>query len=193
MSSTRHSIRELVMCALFSALIAVGAFIKISIPLDPFPMHFTLQFFFVLLAGFLLGSTRGLLSVGVYLILGLVGIPVFAAGGGIAYVLRPTFGFLLGFALAAYVTGLIARKAPRQRYGWLLLAALAGMMAYYICGMVYFYVISNYVIHMPVTWPVVFVNCFLITVAGDAVLCVLAALLARRLRPEMSRIMAYKK
>lgn len=182
-----RSAYELALCGLFTALIVVGAYIKFSIPIEPFPMHFTLQFFFVLLSGFLLGPGRGLLSVGVYLVLGLIGIPVFAAGGGIAYVIRPTFGFLLGFALASYVTGLIAEKAPSQRFGWLLLAASAGMMAYYVMGMVYFYVISNYVIHMPVTWAVVFVNCFLITVAGDFVLCILAALLAQRLRPAVIR------
>lgn len=182
-----RSAYELVLCGLFTALIVVGAYIKFSIPIEPFPMHFTLQFFFVLLSGFLLGPGRGLLSVGVYLVLGLLGIPVFAAGGGIAYVIRPTFGFLLGFALASYVTGLIAEKAPSQRFGWLLLAASAGMMAYYVMGMVYFYVISNYVIHMPVTWAVVLVNCFLITVAGDFVLCILAALLAQRLRPAVIR------
>lgn len=65
---------------------------------------------------------------------------------------------------------------------WELFAAFWGMMAYYLCGMVYFYVVSNYVISMPVTWAMVIVNCFLITVAEDFVLCVLAAVLAKRLR-----------
>ena len=74
--------RSLAFCALFTALIAIGAFIKISIPLEPFPMNFTLQFFFVLLAALLLGPRRACLSVGVYLALGLVGVPIFAAGGG---------------------------------------------------------------------------------------------------------------
>ena len=73
--------KELTTCALFAALIAVGAFIKIDIPLPMYTMHFTLQWFFVLMAGFLLGAKLASLSVIVYLCIGLVGVPVFAAGG----------------------------------------------------------------------------------------------------------------
>lgn len=184
----QRNIRELVLCALFTALIAVGAFIKISIPIEPFPMNFTLQLFFALLAGFLLGPRLGLISVCIYLILGLIGVPIFAAGGGFSYLIRPTFGFLLGFAFTAYLAGIIAKRAPRLNFRWLFLAAFAGMMAYYATGMVYFYVISNFVIDMPVTWGIVLVNCFLITLAPDTVLCLLAALLAIRLLPEIRKV-----
>ena len=59
--------------------------------------YFTLQFFFVLLAGIILGGKRGALAVGCYVALGLIGIPIFAAGGGIGYIFRPSFGYLLGF------------------------------------------------------------------------------------------------
>lgn len=62
-------------------------------------------------------------------------------------------------------------------------SAFWGMMTYYLCGMVYFYVISNYVIHMPVSWKLVVINCFLITAAEDFILCVMAAVVARRLMP----------
>ena len=71
--------REMAQIGLFTALIAAGAFIKINIPVQPFPMHFTLQFLFVLLAGFILGAKRGAICVGIYLAVGLCGIPVFAA------------------------------------------------------------------------------------------------------------------
>jgi len=74
--------REMAQIGLFTALIAAGAYIKINIPVQPFPMHFTMQFLFVLLAGFLLGARRGAICVGIYLAVGLSGIPVFAAGGG---------------------------------------------------------------------------------------------------------------
>lgn len=177
------SVREMAYCGLFTALIATGAFIKINIPVQPFPMHFTLQFFFVLLAGFLMGPRRGALSVGVYLAAGLIGVPVFAAGGGPAYLVRPTFGFLLGFVFAAFTAGYLAGLRERVSLGWNLFSAFWGMMVMYLWGMVYFYFISNFVIHMPVTWKLVFVNCFLLTVGGDFVLCVMAAVLARRLKP----------
>lgn len=174
--------KDMAICGLFAALIGVGAFIKISIPIEPFPMHITLQLFFVLLAGLVLGGKRGALSVGIYLLVGLLGIPVFAAGGGLSYLIRPTFGFLLGFVFAAFVTGILGTNRKRSGVKWNLFAAFWGMMSYYFCGVVYFYVISNYVISMPVTWKVVIVNCFLITVAEDIVLCILAAVMAKRLR-----------
>ena len=193
MNSSNHirHVQKLVLCSLFAALVAVGAFIKISIPLEPFPMHFTLQLFFALLAGFLLGPRLGFLSVGVYLILGLIGVPIFAAGGGLAYLIRPTFGFLLGFAFAAWITGFLtkrfSKKSIRQHFLFLLIASTLGMLAYYLSGMIYFYVISNFVINMPVTWPVVFVNCFLITLLPDFILCILSSLLALQLIPQFKK------
>ena len=111
--------------------------------------------------------------------------PVFAAGGGPSYLLRPTFGFLLGFVFAAFFTGILAKK---QRFPSFLMAALLGMLAYYLCGMLYFYVISNYVIHMPVTWSLVWINCFAVTVIPDTILCAASALLALRLRPVLNRL-----
>ena len=80
--------KELTFTALFAALSVVGAFLKINIPLPLYTMHFTLQWFFVLMAGFILGSRLGALSVMVYLLLGLSGLPVFASGGGIGLSIR---------------------------------------------------------------------------------------------------------
>lgn len=169
-------------CGLFTALIAAGAFIQITIPVQPVPMHFTLQWFFVLLAGFLLGGRRGAVSVLVYLMVGLLGVPVFASGGGPAYLLRPTFGFLLGFAAAAWVVGTLCGRERAAGFRRLFLAAAAGMAVYYTLGIMYFYVISNYVILIPVGWKLVLVNCFFLTAGGDLVLCALAASAAVKMR-----------
>lgn len=177
------TIKDLAMGGLFSALIAVGAFIKVTIPVQPVPMHFTLQFFFVLLSAFLLGSRLSLASVCTYLVIGLCGIPIFATGGGPAYLLKPTFGFLIGFAVAGYVTGRVYEIRRSTKFPWLLFAAFWGLIADYLCGMVYFYVCSNYVLHVTVGWKLVFINCFLLTVGEDFILCVLAAMLAKRLIP----------
>lgn len=181
---------DLALCGLFSALTAVGAFIQVTIPVQPTPMHITLQFFFVLLAGLLLGARRSLASVGVYLAVGLCGIPVFASGGGPAYLLKPTFGFLLGFAAAAFTAGAIFERQRRITFPGLFWAALGGLFADYGCGMVYFYFCSNYVLHVQVGWKLVFINCFLLTVWADLVLCVLAAALARRLVPVIGELTA---
>lgn len=84
---------------------------------------------------------------------------------------------------AAWITGKLCWKRPGGGVAWRLFSAFWGMMTYYLCGMVYFYVISNYVIHMPVSWKLVVINCFLITAAEDFILCVMAAVVARRLMP----------
>ena len=79
------SVKEIVCGGMFTELVAAGAFIQVPIPgMD----YFTLQFLFVLLAGMILGHKMGIVSVGVYVLLGLCGLPIFAAGGGIAYIFR---------------------------------------------------------------------------------------------------------
>ena len=183
MRRNRRSVRDIAYGGLFTALIAVGAFIRLTIPVQPVAMHFTLQFFFVLLAALLTGSGSAFLSVCTYLLLGLCGLPVFATGGGPSYLMKPTFGFLLGFAAAAYLTGRISESRRGPGFGWLLFSAVWGLAADYACGMLYFYFCSNYVLHAAVGWKLVFINCFLLTVGEDFILCVLAAALALRLRP----------
>jgi len=101
------SARQITMTALFVALVAVGAFIKIPIPNLPF----TLQLLFTTLAGLILGSRLGGMSVAMYIILGLVGVPVFTEGGGFMYIFKPTFGYLVGFAIGAFVAGRLIEKA----------------------------------------------------------------------------------
>ena len=98
--------RDLIYCALFAALTAIGAFIHFQF------MHatITLQCFFTAMAGLLLGARLGALSQALYVGLGLVGLPIFAAGGGFSYVFNPTFGFLLGLIPAAWVIGRLAEK-----------------------------------------------------------------------------------
>ena len=90
--------KEMVLCGMFTALVAAGAFIQIPVP---YMDYFTLQFFFVLLAGIVLGGKIGAVAVGVYVLLGLLGVPIFAAGGGIGCVLRASFGYLVGFIVTA--------------------------------------------------------------------------------------------
>ena len=121
----------------FAALTAVGAFLKI--PLGPSAI--TLQFFFTAMAGCLLGSGCGALSQLIYVALGLLGLPVFTAGGGFSYVLHPTFGFLLGLIPAAWVIGRLARST--RSFWRIALAALAGLAVLYAVGLPYMAMILN--------------------------------------------------
>ena len=93
--------RLLIWTSLFTALMVFGAQLRVPLPVVPF----SLQTFFVMLSGGLLGPFYGAASQLLYLALGLAGLPVFARGGGVAYVFQPTFGYLLGFPLASFVAG----------------------------------------------------------------------------------------
>ena len=172
------------LCAIFTVLTAVGAFIKIPVPVVPF----TLQVLFTMLAGLLLGSRLGALSVGLYMILGLAGLPVFTQGGGLWYLLQPTFGYILGFILGSYVTGKMTEQRDTLTFGRILIANFAGLAIIYVMGIIYYYVICNYVIHTPIgLWPL-FLYCFLLAVPGDICLCFLAAGLAKRLKPILATL-----
>lgn len=180
----KSRIQKIAVCGLFTALTAVGAFIKIPIPVVPF----TLQFLFTMLAGLLLGGKLGAVSVGAYALLGLAGLPVFAEGGGFWYLLKPSFGYIIGFILASYVTGKLTEKMEGLTYGRILAANFIGLVIVYVMGMVYYYVICNYVINTPIgLWPL-FLYCFLLVVPGDICLCFLAAGLAKRIKPEIARM-----
>ena len=132
--------KKLVMCGIFAALIGIGAFIQIPIPLVPL----SLQDLFVMLAGILLGPVYGALSVFVYIFIGLLGFPVFTHGGGISYVLQPSFGFILGFIPGAYITGLITHKVPEPGFKRIFLACLAGIGVIYFFGTAYLYLLNRF-------------------------------------------------
>ena len=146
--------KDLVLCAMFVALIAVGAFIKIPVPVVPF----TLQFLFTMLAGLLLGPVNGALAVVVYIVLGLIGLPIFTQGGGPGYIFQPSFGYIIG-------------------------ANFLGLFIVYSFGMIYYYVISNFYLNSPIGVGALFLYCFVLAVPGDIVLCIVAAIIGKRMIP----------
>ena len=171
--------KDMILCAMFVALIAAGAFVRIPIPVVPF----TLQYLFTMLAGLLLGGRKGCLSVCVYIALGLAGLPIFAQGGGAGYIFQPSFGYIIGFAVGALVTGIIAEKKETPGYGLLLAANFAGLGIVYAFGMLYYYLVSAFYLGTPIgLWPL-FLYCFILAVPGDIVLCVIGAILGRRMIP----------
>ena len=174
---------KMILVALFAALIAVGAFIRVPVPLVPF----TMQTFFVVLAGMMLGKKLGAASALVYLAVGLIGIPVFTAGGGIGYVLKPSFGYLIGFVVGAFVTGAVARKAESPSFWRLMAAALAGLLVVYVIGTTYFYFLSNYYLGKQVSVWTAVLYCFLVFVPGDLAKSVIAALIAKRMIPVLKK------
>jgi biotin transport system substrate-specific component len=116
-----------------SLLIALCAHIKILLPFSPVPV--TAQTFAVLMTGALLGARRGALAVLAYIIQGALGLPVFALGGGLAVLLGPTGGYIIGFVPAAYLTGYLAQKGWDRRIGTTILAMVFGNLVIYACGL----------------------------------------------------------
>lgn len=170
------NIREMVLCALFVALITVGTFVRIPVGTDVY----TLQFLFTLAAGLILGARLGALAVGTYVLLGLIGVPVFASGGGSGYILQPTFGYLIGFILQAWFCGRYARTGSVISYRRLLAVNTGGMAIVYLIGISYFYLVSNYVADAPIAlWAAIF-YCGVLQVLPDFLLCMAAAGLALR-------------
>lgn len=130
-ASNNDSLRSMIYAALFGALTAIGAFMVI--PLQPVPI--TLQTLFTSLAGILLGSSVGAMSQIVYVLLGIIGLPVFSGGkAGIGILFGPTGGYLLGFIAAAFVIGKVIKARRKPGLPWLILALVIGDLVIYTLG-----------------------------------------------------------
>jgi biotin transport system substrate-specific component len=128
---SKINIRQMTLISLFAALTAVGAFI--SIPIYPVPL--TLQTLFTLLAAMTLGSVMGASSQIIYVLLGIVGIPVFAGfKAGIGILFGPTGGFLFGFIISAYIIGKIIELKKEKNIFYYFLAGIIGTIILYIIG-----------------------------------------------------------
>lgn len=175
---SKERLKKLTLSAMFTALITVGAFIQIPIMTVPF----TMQFLFTNLAGILLGVKYGTLSLVLYLVLGLAGVPLFTKGGGVGYVLQPTFGYLIGFALGAVAAAFICRKG-RYSYQRLIIAGVVNLIIVYVCGMLYFSLLMKFYFGKPQDAMWVLVNLCLIFLPMDAVWCFVSAVVAKRILP----------
>lgn len=139
----KYSVLDWVLIGLFAALTGIGAYLRIYITPE---LPITLQTLIVVMAGLLLGPWKGLLSQIIYLLLGLIGLPVFAQGiGGPAYIVQPSFGFILGFILGACLAGLVEKWMKKWPMALrTVLAGLAGMIGVYALGLPYLYFIKSF-------------------------------------------------
>jgi biotin transport system substrate-specific component len=175
----KSRIYSMVLCAMFAALIAVGAFIRIPVPMVPF----TLQITFTTLAGYLLGAKKGAVSVIVYVVLGLIGLPIFTEGGGLSYIFKPTFGYLPAFIIGTFITGVIAHKVKKPSYLRLLAAGFIGLAVVYVIGVAYLYMMYHFYLKSDVgLWALIMSGCILV-LPGNAAFTFLAAYGAKRLIP----------
>lgn len=179
--------REMTRVALFSALLCISSLLlkfggEAVVPFSILPLM-------VLMTGAILGPRLGALSVTVYVLLGLLGLPVLAQPpyGGLTYLLQPSFGFLPGFILEAYVVGKLTGGSPRPSLGRILLAMWAGIVVMYIVGIPYLYGIIKFYLGKPFTfWNALEVG-MLPFLALDLVKGVLAALIAQGILRRINR------
>lgn len=138
-------VKDMVLCALFAALISISAYLSIPMPTS---VPISLQPFFAMLAGAILGSKRGAISMTLYMLIGLVGVPVFSGGAsGPGTILSPTFGYIIGFIACAYVTGLIVEKSRKKNFtAGMMIAPFIGVLVDYLVGVPYLFVIFNTVL-----------------------------------------------
>lgn len=141
-SNQGTDIKKMALASLFAAMIAVGAYVKIPIPFSPVPI--TLQVFFIFLAGAMLGSRWGTLSVIVYLLLGIIGLPVFSGGAsGPGILFGPTGGYLISFAVAAFLIGKLSEKRGTSNVLLNATFMLAGLCIIYLLGTPYLAYTAN--------------------------------------------------
>ncbi len=177
---------KMVLIALFITLITIGSYIKIPTPLVPI----TMQLAFCLLAGVLLGGKLGTISVIIYVIMGLIGLPLFAYGGGIYYILKPTFGYTLAFIPATFITGILARGIGNTKsvnFWKIIFACLCGIFVVYFIGVTYMYFILNYYINSSISIGRAIIAGCLIFLPTDIFWCFLVSLVSTKLIPSIKR------
>lgn len=177
--------KHIIFAGLFAALTAIGAFIRIPLPYVPL----TLQVFFCLLAGLLLGARNGLLSQIVYVGIGLAGLPVFTAGGGPGYVLNPTFGYLAGLIVCAFAVGKLSERITNITVTRLFLINILGVLIIYAVGVPYLYMVKNLYLGAETPLSKILYGGFLMTVPGDIIKSYLAALIGVKLIPAVKNLL----
>lgn len=175
--SRKNPGRDLALIAVFAAFIAVCALLP-AFPVGPAGVPITFQTLGIYLTALVLGGGRGFLSTLLYVVIGLIGLPVFAGGGaGIGVLASPSAGYLLGFLPCAFVIGVLAHSFLRRRSGntqlfiKLFLATLAGSVLLTTAGII------GMVVNAHLSWGHAFAAA-LIYLPGDLIKCMVSAAVA---------------
>ncbi|MFZ7110399.1 MAG: biotin transporter BioY [Desulfatiglandales bacterium] len=141
MKKRNPSLRGMIYAAMFGAVTAVGAFIIIPLP----PVPITLQTLFTALSGALLGGALGALSQVIYVLLGLIGLPVFAGGkAGLGVLFGPTGGYLIGFIAGSFVTGKLIELRKRPGLVWIAISIAVGFLVLYTLGVLQLSLVAKF-------------------------------------------------
>ena len=175
----RTNLRMTVYVALFTALIIIGGYISIPLPIGPVPI--VLADFFTMVTGVFLGYRWGLTSVALYLCLGILGLPVFAGGkAGLAVLFGPTGGFLFGYLFLVAVVGFIVHKGKPSLFKTAM-ALVAGNLLLYGVGVTWLKTV------LKIGWPAAVAAGLIPFIPGIIIKIVVASALARTLLPRFQQ------
>ena len=178
-AASNLNLRMTVYCALFTALIIIGGYVSIPIPVGPVPI--VLTDFFVMVAGLFLGWKHGLVCVTLYVALGTLGMPVFAGGSaGLAILFGPTGGYLFGYLLMVTVIGFITSKMKPSAFTYLS-ALIIGNILLYLVGVPWLKVVTN------MSWAAALAAGLTPFIIGIVIKIAVAAALARALLPRFKQ------
>jgi biotin transport system substrate-specific component len=185
-ASSKTARNRYVFAAVFAALIAVSGFFRIPVPGSLVPV--VLKNLFVVLSGTVLGSFYGGVALIIFIAAGLVGIPVFVISGGVGVFLTPLGGYIIGYFVAALVSGLICglpkvseKKANPVLLIRLCIGSFAGFILILICGVFYAILITS------ISFKTALITFVVPYIIGDTVKLVVSIPLALALRPIAAR------
>lgn len=176
-------IKKLVRDAFLLALLCISSYLEIPMGFVPF----TMQLLVILIIILITNTFEAFLIVFTFIIMGLIGLPVFSSGGGIAYLLKPSFGFIIGFMLMPFIKYLIEKifiKMIKRKELLFLIITIICVIIDYIIGFGYVVIIAKWlkIIELNMSIGQMFVYMILIFVPFDVVKCVIASLVVPKIK-----------
>lgn len=177
--------------AVFVCLMAIGAnitvwFPMLAVPIGGASVPLSLQTFFAILTGLMLGRKLGSLSMITYMLVGMAGVPVFAGlQGGPMAIVSPTGGFIISFIFVAYFVGLIVDINKKHAFSNYLIASIIGLIFNYGIGVSYMYLAMNTWLNLDITYVVAWTGMIPFLIKDGALACLAAVFmvnLAKRIK-----------
>ncbi len=183
MKQQRFSVAQLTQMALLVALLVVSGFIRIPLPFTPTPI--TAQTLIINLIAILLLPSQTAMTIGTYLALGLIGLPIFGGSGGIGYFAGPTGGYLVGYLVGGILMSVVYHRLQQRKERPVLWAALTtvlvGMPVIYLLGSIWMSVV------MQTTVVATILTAILPYILGDLSKCAAAIVLAVPIQKALKR------
>ncbi len=155
---------EITFGAVFVCLMAIGAnvtawFPMLAVPIGGATVPVSLQTFFAILAGLILGKRLGSISMITYALIGYAGVPVFANfSGGLTSLVSPSGGFIISFIFVAFFTGLVAEHFKRPSVATYSVAAVTGLFFNYVIGVTYMYLAMNTWLQLAISYKLAWIG-----------------------------------